>query len=131
MSRKPKSSEIISNILNCSLLFPIITRWNSLFDSVSQLLKYRYKLNTLTKEFIYKLRWIPENNDVDKKRIQNLCINTVEKFVMETSVIDTSAEADEDDFLVFSSQDQTKADSKANLEVIQFLMIKINHYQFK
>jgi len=68
----------------------------------------------------FKLRWIPENNDVDKKRIQNLCINTVEKFVMETSVIDTSAEADEDDFFVFSSQDQTKADSKANLEVIQF-----------
>jgi len=224
MSRKPKSSEIISNILNCSLLFPIITRWNSLFDSVSQLLKYRDKLNTLTKELdlkfhfkevdidylseyvqlmkpiaialdhlqgetnvyygnliptlfslririqllkeipkehnfryaanlidpllkslekrfklfydlspevneailascfhpAFKLRWIPENNDVDKKRIQNLCINTVEKFVMETTVIDTSAEADEDDFFVFSSQEQTKADSKANLEVIQF-----------
>jgi len=42
---------------------------------------------------------------------------------METSVIDTSAAADEDDFFVFSSQEQTKAYSKANLEVIQFLMI--------
>lgn len=57
MSRKPKSSEIISNILNCSLLFPIITRWNSLFDSVSQLLKYRDKLNTLTKALDLKFHF--------------------------------------------------------------------------
>lgn len=57
MSRKPKSSEIISNILNCSLLFPIITRWNSLFDSVSQLLKYRDKLNILTKELDLKFHF--------------------------------------------------------------------------
>ncbi|KAL4141877.1 hypothetical protein QTP88_004432 [Uroleucon formosanum] len=57
MSRKPKSSEIISNILNCSFIFPIITTWNSLFDSISQLLKYRDKLNTLTKELDLKFHF--------------------------------------------------------------------------
>lgn len=57
MSRKPKSSEIISNILNCSLIFPIITRWNSLFNSVSRLLKYRDKINTLTKELDFKFNF--------------------------------------------------------------------------
>jgi len=43
---------------------------------------------------------------------------------METTVIDSSAEADEDDYFVLSSQKQTKADSKENLEVIQFLNVK-------
>jgi len=61
---------------------------------------------------VYKLRWIPEDNDVEKKRIQNLCRNNFEKFVMETTVID-SVEADKDDFFEFSSQEQTKADSKS------------------
>lgn len=47
-SRRPKTSEIISEILQCSLKFPCPTRWNSLYDSVSQLLQFKNKLHTVT-----------------------------------------------------------------------------------
>ncbi|KAI4463264.1 transposase-related [Holotrichia oblita] len=41
LSRKPKSSEIINNVLGCCLTYPCPTRWNSLYDSTNQLLKYK------------------------------------------------------------------------------------------
>jgi len=47
MSRRPKSAEVIKSILGCSLIYPCPTRWNSLFDSISQLLTYKEKLNTV------------------------------------------------------------------------------------
>jgi len=47
MSRRPKSAEVIKSILGCSLIYPCTTRWNSLFDSISQLLIYKAKLNTV------------------------------------------------------------------------------------
>lgn len=48
-SRQPKSAEIIYNEINCSLLYPCLTRWNSLFDSVQFLLKHKSKLNNIMK----------------------------------------------------------------------------------
>lgn len=43
---------------------------------------------------------------MEKKIIQNVCINIVEKCVMETtSVIDLLAKSDEDDFFVFPFQE--------------------------
>jgi hypothetical protein len=47
MSRRPKSSEIIQNVIGCSLSYPCPTRWNSLFDSLNQLLQHKDKLNKL------------------------------------------------------------------------------------
>jgi hypothetical protein len=47
MSRRPKSAEVIKSILGCSLIYPCPTRWNSLFDSISQLLINKAKLNTV------------------------------------------------------------------------------------
>lgn len=41
----PKSAEIIKSIIGCSLIYPCLTRWNSLFDSISQLLIDKAKLN--------------------------------------------------------------------------------------
>ncbi|XP_011868497.1 PREDICTED: uncharacterized protein LOC105562341 [Vollenhovia emeryi] len=49
MSRRPKTSEIIVDflILGKSLKYPTPTRWNSLFDALSDLLVHREKLNKL------------------------------------------------------------------------------------
>lgn len=46
-SRRPKSSEIIDEYLESKLLYPCPTRWNSLFDAISRLLKFSSKLNVL------------------------------------------------------------------------------------
>ncbi|XP_046400621.1 uncharacterized protein LOC124166944 [Ischnura elegans] len=46
-SRRPKSSEVIQGILGYQLLYPCPTRWNSLYDSISQLMKHKDRLNKL------------------------------------------------------------------------------------
>lgn len=47
-TNKPKSSEIIKNVLKKALILPVKTRWNSLFDSVEHILSFELKtLNTL------------------------------------------------------------------------------------
>ncbi|XP_049318513.1 uncharacterized protein LOC125780343 [Bactrocera dorsalis] len=43
----PKSSEIIVECLGSTLLVPVVTRWNSLFDAVTKLLWAKDKLNPL------------------------------------------------------------------------------------
>ncbi|XP_046390803.1 uncharacterized protein LOC124159200 isoform X1 [Ischnura elegans] len=53
-SRKPKSSEIITEILDCSLVYPCPTRWNSLFDAVSQIVKLRPKMNDVLRKLDMK-----------------------------------------------------------------------------
>lgn len=45
--RKPKTSEQITKRLGSALKFPIQTRWNSLYDSLSRLIKHKDKLNYL------------------------------------------------------------------------------------
>lgn len=223
LSRRPKSSEIIQTILGCSLKYPCPTRWNSLFDSITQLLKYKDKLNIVMKELnvyysfkdidfeyleelsallkpiagaldflqgqnqcyygqllptlyslktrlemlkeknfchlanmitplvnslikrftdffelspnineailatcfhpCYKLRWIPNEYDHEKHRIQNLCINAAENSFNDISTNLTSHSSDEDDenFVLFSSQPETtRITKKVDLEVITF-----------
>lgn len=44
---RPKSANIIYEVLRHSLSYPRITRWNSYFDSVNQILKEKEKLNIL------------------------------------------------------------------------------------
>jgi len=45
-SQRPKASEVIFKELGCSLKIPVVTRWNSLFDALSLLLKHRNNLNS-------------------------------------------------------------------------------------
>ena len=44
-SGRPKSAEVIKEVLGCSLRLPCVTRWNSLYDAIVLLLKHRDKLN--------------------------------------------------------------------------------------
>lgn len=46
MAGRPKSAEIIKETLGCQLRYPGITRWNSLNDSLTQILKNKTKLST-------------------------------------------------------------------------------------
>lgn len=41
---RPKSSELIKSMLKSSLVMPCATRWNSLYDSISRLLKFDVNL---------------------------------------------------------------------------------------
>lgn len=72
-----------------------------------------------------------------KKKILiiNLCLNTVEKFFIKSTLLDSSVKAKDNDYFVFLSQEQTNADFKVNLIVIQFsndktkfLFIRLIHY---
>lgn len=50
LAGRPKSAEIIQEILNCQIRLPCVTRWNSLFDSLSLLVKHKDQLNlTMTR----------------------------------------------------------------------------------
>ena len=44
-SGRPKSAEVIKDILGCSLRIPCVTRWNSLYDAISVLVSHKEKLN--------------------------------------------------------------------------------------
>ncbi|CAI6366810.1 unnamed protein product [Macrosiphum euphorbiae] len=68
LSRRPKSSEIIHTILNCSLKYPCPTRWNSLYDGITQLLKYKDKLNLVLKELNVKYSF----KDIDFEYLEEL-----------------------------------------------------------
>ncbi|RXN04056.1 tol2 transposase [Labeo rohita] len=46
-SGRPKSAEKLSEVLNCRLITPCPTRWNSLYDSVNQLNSQRGKLGDI------------------------------------------------------------------------------------
>lgn len=47
-SGRPKSAEIIQEVLGCSLQLPAATRWNSFYDAIVLLLKNYDKLITVT-----------------------------------------------------------------------------------
>ena len=49
-SGRPKSAEIIHNVLGCSLKIPCVTRWNSLYDAIIKLLKHKNILGKLMTE---------------------------------------------------------------------------------
>ncbi|KAI4463185.1 transposase-related [Holotrichia oblita] len=224
LSRKPKSSEIINNVLGCCLTYPCPTRWNSLYDSTNQLLKYKAVLNSLNSqlrlstfkdvEFEYltefcvimkpiasaldtlqkeidcyygqllptlfslrhrlkdlqaknlchgtlivngmylslekrfakyfalspeineailascfhpafKLRWLPEDLEPERKRIQNLCINAMEAVVSAEESREQSSSTSEcdteEEFFVFTSPNLEKKQSNTELQLVTFL----------
>lgn len=43
----PKSAEVIKDVIGCCMKTPCVTRWNSLYDCLTLLLKHRSKLNDL------------------------------------------------------------------------------------
>lgn len=47
MAGRPKSNEVIIGVLGHTLSYPGVTRWNSLFNSISQILRSKEKLPTL------------------------------------------------------------------------------------
>lgn len=65
MAGRPKSSEIIHDVLGCQLKLPCITRWNSLYDSLTVLLKHKLQLN----ELMARLS-LPNFKDVEFEFIQ-------------------------------------------------------------
>ena len=46
-SGRPKSAEIIKEVIGCQLRLPCVTRWNSLYDSLVLLMKHKDKLHKL------------------------------------------------------------------------------------
>ncbi|XP_070072370.1 uncharacterized protein [Drosophila takahashii] len=48
-SNRPKTAEIIQSILGCSLKTPCQTRWNTLYDALKHLLRFRHKIQDLFK----------------------------------------------------------------------------------
>lgn len=72
LSSYPKTSEIIKETINCTLNRPVITRWNSFYDSVSQILQVGEKLPLL----INKLKLEPFTN-IDIKYLKEYvkCLN--------------------------------------------------------
>ncbi|KAF0755486.1 52 kDa repressor of the inhibitor of the protein kinase-like, partial [Aphis craccivora] len=75
-----------------------------------------------------KLRWISNEYDHEKNRIQNLCINTAEN-IFNNDVTNNSNYSDKDDknFIIFSSQPVAKTVKKVDLEVSKSLNI-LNNY---
>lgn len=221
-SRRPKSSEIIHDILGCSLSYPCPTRWNSLYDATIQLLKYKQKLNDLNlklnlcafkeieleylEEFcllmkpiataldylqketdcfygqllptlfslkqrlqnlqeqnlrhtgfilsnlltslhkrfakffelspeaneaiiascfhpLFKLKWLPESLESERKRIYNLCVNSLEtmEISMSEQTSSTSTSDTEEDFFIFSCPKTEKQQSLQQLQFVSFL----------
>ncbi|XP_049301829.1 uncharacterized protein LOC109579797 isoform X2 [Bactrocera dorsalis] len=49
---RPKSAEVVNEVINASLITPCITRWNSLYDSVTKLLQHKTNLA----ELCYRLK---------------------------------------------------------------------------
>src|SRR5215469_14626390 len=56
---KSKSSEIVNSVIGQQLLYPCVTRWNSMYDSVLQINQLGKKLNSLMQEV--KLPVLKEN----------------------------------------------------------------------
>lgn len=48
---KPKTSEDIRTVLGCQLKYPVATRWNSMYDSLKDVIKSKSKLNELCRMF--------------------------------------------------------------------------------
>ena len=70
LASKPKSAEILKKVLGHSLSYPTVTRWNSFYDSVSQILSIsKENMNKLTEELQLK----EPLKDADKAYLQEYC----------------------------------------------------------
>ncbi|CAH0562887.1 unnamed protein product [Brassicogethes aeneus] len=61
MAGKPKTSEIILEVLGHNLSYPGATRWNSMFDAINQILKEKDKLCTLFEKLDIKKQMFKES----------------------------------------------------------------------
>lgn len=72
---------------------------------------------------LFKLKWLPESLESERKRIQNLCVNSME--IMETSMSEqagtTSTNDSDEDFFIFSCPKIEKQQSQHQLEFVSFL----------
>lgn len=50
-ANRPTTSEQIMSVLGCQLKYPVATLWNSLFDSIKDLLNHKFKINQLMQLF--------------------------------------------------------------------------------
>ena len=68
----------------------------------------------------FKLRWLADSLDKERKRIQNLCINSMEA---NFSICETSTSMSEtgEEFFIFASPKVDKQQSQKELELITFL----------
>ena len=68
-SKRPSASETIKKIVNCCLKTPCVTRWNSIFDSLTQLMSMKHDLNKILKE----LKATTVFEDCDLKYLSAYC----------------------------------------------------------
>lgn len=67
---KPKSAEVLENVLGHSLIYPTVTRWNSFYDSISQILSIsKENMNKLSDELQIK----EPLKDADTGYLQEYC----------------------------------------------------------
>lgn len=74
---------------------------------------------------LFKLKWLPESLESERKRIQNLCVNSME--IMKTSISEqagttsgSTSDTDED-FFIFSHPKTEKQQSQHQLEFASFI----------
>ncbi|XP_050500147.1 uncharacterized protein LOC126880367 [Diabrotica virgifera virgifera] len=68
---RPKSAEVIKKVLGHTLSYPGVTRWNSMFDALNQILKSKEKLESLYE----KLNFAKQDRlrDTDLNYLAELC----------------------------------------------------------
>lgn len=69
-TNRPKSSEIITSILQSSLILPCKTRWNSLFDCVKRILQFSHKLLNKTMDELDLAQFTSNDIDFFKEYLQ-------------------------------------------------------------
>lgn len=58
---------------------------------------------------MFKMRWLPDSQQNERKRIYNLCINALESAERNVDIGNTSSPSDtEEDFLIFSPNQSEK-----------------------
>ena len=62
-SGRSAASENIKSIINCYLKTPCVTRWNSLFDSLTQLIEHKEKLNDVLRVLKSKFSFEQSQNE--------------------------------------------------------------------
>lgn len=68
--RRPKSAEIVRNHIECQLVYPCPTRWNSLFDSIKQILKHKSKVNDLLENIAVNIFF----KNIDFEYLEEYCV---------------------------------------------------------
>lgn len=70
---------------------------------------------------LFKLKWLPENLESERKRILNLCVNSMETMETMSDQTGTSTSDTDEDFFIFSYPKTEKQQSLQQLEFVSFL----------